>query len=95
MKGSDTHKSGMNGGRRVSFERRLFSYTNFIPERRSGQDRRDIFERRQFSYTGFIPERRSGKDRRNIVPLCRYAPPRRFASAKKDGVATPAPAFDR
>jgi len=57
----------MRGKQRITLERRSFSYTDFIPERRSGQDRRDIFERRQFSYSDFIPERRSGRDRRNVI----------------------------
>jgi len=29
-----------NGGRRLGIERRQFSYTQHIPERRSGKDRR-------------------------------------------------------
>jgi len=40
------------GGRRTGIERRRFSYTGHIPERRSGSDRR----------TGL--DRRSGEDRR-------------------------------
>jgi hypothetical protein len=35
------------GGRRSGFERRTFSYTCYIPERRSGQDRRGGQDRRR------------------------------------------------
>lgn len=35
-----------NGGRRKDNERRNFDYTAHIPERRSGDDRRDKRERR-------------------------------------------------
>jgi hypothetical protein len=67
MKPSNRFVKAIRGKQRITIERRLFSYTDIIPERRSGQDRRDIFERRQFSYSDFIPERRSGRDRRNVI----------------------------
>jgi hypothetical protein len=67
MKPADRFAIAKRGKQRTAFERRLFSYTDFIPERRTGQDRRDVFERRQFSYSDFIPERRSGRDRRNVI----------------------------
>ena len=35
-----------NGGRRSGFDRREFSYTAYIPERRSGKERRSGFDRR-------------------------------------------------
>lgn len=35
-----------NGGRRLGAERRSFSYTYYIPERRDGRDRRQGKERR-------------------------------------------------
>jgi hypothetical protein len=35
-----------NGGRRLGAERRRFSYTYYIPERRKGQDRRNGKDRR-------------------------------------------------
>lgn len=35
------------GGRRVGFERRRYSYTCYIPERRSGEDRRTGGDRRR------------------------------------------------
>jgi hypothetical protein len=31
----------IQGDHRIAFERRRFSYADFIPERRSGRDRRD------------------------------------------------------
>jgi hypothetical protein len=36
-----------NGGRRLGIERRQFSYTCFIPERRTGKDRRSGTDRRE------------------------------------------------
>jgi hypothetical protein len=42
-----------NGGRRSGIERRYFSYTSFIPEKRSNNDRRSSLDRR------------SGRDRRD------------------------------
>jgi hypothetical protein len=71
MKRSGSFAKAIQSKQQATFERRLFSYTDFIPERRSGIDRRDAFERRHFSYSGFIPERRSGTDRRNVVSFCR------------------------
>ena len=50
-----TYDLGDNGGRRIGIERRHFSYTDHIPERRCGVDRRG---RR---------DRRSGADRRRVV----------------------------
>jgi hypothetical protein len=35
-----------NGGRRLGFERRQFSYDGYIPERRSRPDRRSKIDRR-------------------------------------------------
>jgi hypothetical protein len=35
-----------NGGRRLGFERRQFSYDGYIPERRSRPDRRREIDRR-------------------------------------------------
>ena len=35
-----------NGESRIGLERRQFSYTAYIPERRSGRDRRKSLERR-------------------------------------------------
>ena len=41
-----------NGGRRSGIDRRYFSYSDHIPERRKGEDRREV------------ADRRSGSDRR-------------------------------
>ena len=38
-----------NGGRRLGIERLVFSYDQYIPERRSGKDRRSGKERRRKS----------------------------------------------
>ncbi len=35
------------GGRRTGIERREFSFTAYVPERREGQDRREYEDRRQ------------------------------------------------
>jgi len=50
---------GDNGGRRSGIDRRRFSYSDHIPERRSGEDRRSVSDRRS------IKDRRSGTKRRN------------------------------
>jgi len=36
-----------NGESRIGLERQQFSYTAYIPERRSGRDRRNSLERRR------------------------------------------------
>ena len=36
-----------NGNRRFGNDRREFSYTAYLPERRSGKDRRDVFDYRR------------------------------------------------
>ena len=46
-----------NGGRRWGMDRRRFSYTDYIPERRIGQERRNGLDRR----SGL--DRRNGNDR--------------------------------
>ena len=48
-----------NGGRRLGIDRRQFSYTNHIPNGRSGKDRRSGDDRR----SGL--DRRNGGDRRS------------------------------
>ena len=35
-----------NGNRRFGIDRREFSYTAYLPERRSGKDRRGVFNHR-------------------------------------------------
>lgn len=61
-----------HGGRRSGFERRQFSYSGYIPERRelqdrrAGIDRRSGFDRRieQPPADSMFIEMRSGKERR-------------------------------
>lgn len=53
-----------NGGRRSSIDRRRFSYSGHIPERRSGEDRRIDLDRRMGIDRRCDPDRRSGIDRR-------------------------------
>jgi hypothetical protein len=55
--GNETIKDNADG--RSGIERRKFSYTAFIPERRSGKDRRKGFDRRSSI------SRRRGYDRRH------------------------------
>ncbi|MFH1527928.1 MAG: hypothetical protein ABIG69_14955 [Bacteroidota bacterium] len=50
-----------NGGRRSDVERRKFSYTNYLPERRSGEDRRSSADRRKERYA-----QRGGPERRFV-----------------------------
>ena len=55
--------------RRLAKDRRHFSYTYHIPERRSGHEirkseRRLEKDRRHFTYTNHFPDRRIGSDRR-------------------------------
>ncbi len=55
--------------RRLAKDRRHFSYTYHIPERRSGHEirkshRRLEKDRRLFTYANHIPDRRFGSDRR-------------------------------
>jgi len=44
-----------NGGRRTGTDRRIFSYTLHIPERRNGNDRRSGDDRRKTSRTKAMP----------------------------------------
>jgi hypothetical protein len=54
-------KMNDNGGTRFGTDRRKFKYTAYIPEKRSGRDRRKGFDRRS-SIT-----RRRGAERRSIL----------------------------
>ena len=47
-----------NGGRRCGLDRRQFSYSGHVPERRSGEERRSGNDRRQEPRLG--PENRAG-----------------------------------
>jgi len=59
-----------NGGRRSGVDRRQFSYTDHIPERRAGEDRRSRADRRCGEDRRTVNDRtleinrRSGLDRR-------------------------------
>jgi hypothetical protein len=48
-----------NGGRRSGLDRRMFSYTGHIPERRSGLERRNCADRRNFAGDPIESERRA------------------------------------
>ncbi len=52
------------GGRRLGIDRRRFSYTHHIPERRSGRDRRSIKDRRGELDHSMIFKRRKEEERR-------------------------------
>jgi hypothetical protein len=45
MKKYNRVANAIHGEHRIAFERRRFSYADFIPERRSGEDRRDAVAR--------------------------------------------------
>ena len=53
-----------NGGRRSGIERRRFSYSDHIPDRRSANDRRVRSDRRSGEDRRTGSDRRSGEDRR-------------------------------
>jgi hypothetical protein len=55
-----------NGGRRSGIDRRHFSYTTHIPERRLGKDRREASNRRNGEDRRCGHDRRSGVDRRSL-----------------------------
>jgi len=48
--------SSDNGGRRTGGDRRNYSYTLHIPERRKGKDRRTGDDRRKASRTGTLSQ---------------------------------------
>lgn len=52
------------GGRRLGIDRRRFSYTHHIPERRSGGDRRSIKDRRGEFDRSMIFKKRREEERR-------------------------------
>ncbi len=55
-----------NGGRRLGVDRRQFSYTNHIPDRRRGHDRRIGLDRRDHinRRNGEVIIKKNGKDLR-------------------------------
>lgn len=56
-----------NGGGRSGIERRQFSYTSHIPERRSGKDRRSADDRRKLFDSAMRLERTGERERRAAV----------------------------
>jgi hypothetical protein len=54
-----------NRNKRSGIDRREFSYTAYLPERRSGKDRRGVFENRR------IPTNESG--RKTSEELAKYS----------------------
>ncbi len=53
-----------NGGRRLGDERRQFSYTHYLPERRLKEDRRCGSDRRKVRY-----HKERSKPQKNIIEL--------------------------
>ena len=60
-----------NGGTRSGTDRRKFQYTAYIPERRSGKDRRRGFDRRSSIARRRGIERRVSQSKREQYPLQR------------------------
>jgi len=56
-----------NGGTRSGNDRREFQYTDYIPEKRSGRDRRKGFDRRSPT-----PRRRGAERRVSLSQQTRY-----------------------
>jgi hypothetical protein len=57
-----------NGGTRIGKDRRKFQYTAYIPEKRSGRDRRKGFDRRSPIARRKRPERRVSLNHREMFP---------------------------
>jgi hypothetical protein len=60
-----------NGGTRLGNDRRKFQYTAYIPERRSGRDRRKGFDRRSPIARRRGYERRFSRNQQEPYPLKR------------------------
>ena len=58
-----------NGGTRSGFDRRKFEYTAYIPEKRSGMDRRKGSDRRSRMPRRRESERRAGLNHRELYPI--------------------------
>ncbi len=58
-----------NGGTRFGTDRRKFQYTTYIPEQRSGQDRRKRFDRRSQTTRKRTFERRFSSNHREPWPI--------------------------
>jgi len=57
-----------NGGTRLEADRRKFQYTAYIPEKRSGRDRRKGFDRRSPMARRRASERRVSLNHRELYP---------------------------
>jgi hypothetical protein len=62
-------KMNDNGGTRLGPDRRKFKYTAYIPEKRSGRDRRKGFDRRSPITRRRGTERRSILNKRGLYPV--------------------------
>lgn len=69
-----------NNSRRAGIERRIFSYTGYIPERRSGDQRRKTIQRRSGA------DRRSGIDRRKAQSAPYGLKDRRERTERRSGL---------
>ena len=68
-----------NGGRRLGADRRQFSYTDHIPDRRSSKDRRQTEDRR------IAAEPRSGRDRRDTIAAEQFNENMRSGIERRNG----------
>ena len=80
-----------NGGRRSGFDRRQFSYSDHIPERRIGEDRRLEQDRRIYVDRRSGGDRRSGTERRNrlqraVAADIRHLEERRIITDQRRGI---------
>jgi hypothetical protein len=58
-----------HGGTRTGMDRRKFEYTAYIPEQRSGMDRRKGFDRRSRIVRRRVSERRNSLNHRGPYPI--------------------------
>ena len=58
-----------NGGNRLGIDRREFEYSAYIPERRSGRERRKDFDRRSLMARRISAERRNSLNYRGPYPI--------------------------
>jgi hypothetical protein len=62
-------KKADNGGTRTRIDRRKFHYTAYIPEKRSGMDRRKGFDRRSLIVQRIGSERRNSLNHPGLYPI--------------------------
>lgn len=63
----DTYLNLDNGGRRIGIDRRCYSYSGHIPERRSGNDRRNIKDRRFDTQASSLNHEQQEVERRRAI----------------------------